>query len=308
MNTTFILNGGAGRVVAAIPALEKFHRLNPDNDFKVLVYGWESLYWSHPILQQRTFSIGQKGVFDAFIKDNDLKVPEPYVRRSYYTQQKSLIEAFDEEINNTDDHSDLGIPNLYLQKQEILGARHYLRTKMQEQRKNKLVVFQPYGSGIKMIGDRPGDPTIRSLDVDDYLRVTKSLSDHAAVVFFGEKNFIHPGDSFSIKPANDMEVDLRFWMACIHECDYFLGVDSLGQHVARAFNKKGTVVLGSTLEKNISYPEHFKIFRNGITPVYSPIRVSMIDSDFSDRLNDKLMDFTPEQLKELSQSVIAGLK
>jgi len=56
-NTTFIITGGAGRVIAAVPALEKFARLNPDDDFKVLVYGWESLFWSHPLLQDRTFSI-----------------------------------------------------------------------------------------------------------------------------------------------------------------------------------------------------------------------------------------------------------
>ena len=37
MNTTFVLNGGAGRVIASIPALEKFHRLNPQDDFKILV-------------------------------------------------------------------------------------------------------------------------------------------------------------------------------------------------------------------------------------------------------------------------------
>ena len=37
-NTTFVISGGAGRVVTAIPALEKYHRLNPDDDFKVLIY------------------------------------------------------------------------------------------------------------------------------------------------------------------------------------------------------------------------------------------------------------------------------
>ena len=40
MNTTFLLSGGAGRIIAAIPALEKYHRLNPDDDFRVVIYGW----------------------------------------------------------------------------------------------------------------------------------------------------------------------------------------------------------------------------------------------------------------------------
>ena len=101
MNKTFIINGGAGRVVAAIPALEKFARWNPHNDFKIFVYGWESLFWSHPLLQARTYSIGQKGVFNDYIKNSELMIPEPYERRSYYSQSKSLAEVFDEEINNT---------------------------------------------------------------------------------------------------------------------------------------------------------------------------------------------------------------
>jgi len=68
MNKTFYINGGAGRVISAIPALEKFHYLNPNNDFKVLVAGWESLYYSHPLLQNRTFSINQKGEIRPFGK------------------------------------------------------------------------------------------------------------------------------------------------------------------------------------------------------------------------------------------------
>ena len=80
MNTTFVINGGAGRVIAAIPALEKFARLNPENDFKVLIYGWESLYWNHPVLQKRTFGAVGKGTFEMFIKDNELIVPEPYLQ------------------------------------------------------------------------------------------------------------------------------------------------------------------------------------------------------------------------------------
>ena len=56
MNTTFIINGGAGRVVASIPVLEKFARLNPDDDFRILISGWENLFWSHPTTKTIFFS------------------------------------------------------------------------------------------------------------------------------------------------------------------------------------------------------------------------------------------------------------
>jgi ADP-heptose:LPS heptosyltransferase len=307
LNTSFVINGGAGRVIAAVPALEKFHRLNPQDDFKVFVYGWESLYWSHPVLQKRTFSIGQKGVFDTFIRDSNLIVPEPYDRRSYYTQQKSLAEVFDEEINKTDDHSDLTKPNLYLQSTEIRAVQAHLQKLKCEKQKNKVIVFQPYGSGIGMQNNRPFDGSIRSLDVDDYLSVAKKLSEHAIVVFFGPKDYIHPADDFTFKPSEDLNPDLRFWMACISQCDYFVGCDSVGQHMARAFDKPGTVIMGSTFEKNVSYPGYFEFFRNGVQPTYAPIRIGGIDCEFADRANDQCMMFSESQLNQLTDSILAKI-
>jgi hypothetical protein len=308
MNTSFILSGGAGRVIASIPALEKFHRLNPNDDFKVFVHGWESLFWSHPLLQQRTFSIGQKGVFDQFIRHSNLIAPEPYDRRSFYTQQKSLAEAIDEEINNTNDHSDLTKPNIFLQKQEMNSINFILQEKKKEKRKNKVIVFQPYGSGIRINNGRPIDTSIRSIDVDDYLKIGKELSKEALVVFFGEKDYVHPGDDFSFKPAVDLQqIDLRFWASCIAASDYFVGCDSVGQHMAYSFNKPGTVIMGSTFEKNVSYPEHFKIYRNGLTPTYSPIRIGGVDCEFADRANDNLMDFTSNQITELTKVIMEDI-
>jgi ADP-heptose:LPS heptosyltransferase len=308
LNTSFIISGGAGRVISAIPSLEKFHKLNPEDNFKVFVCGWESVYWSHPLLQNRTFSIGQKGIFEQYIKDSKLVVPEPYQRRSYYTQQKSIAEVFDEEINNTDDHSDLQKANLYIQTQELISAKSIIENKKAELKRNKVIVFQPYGSGMKIVGSKPYDSTIRSLDVDDYLKIAKNLSEDYLVVYFGEKEFIHPGDNFSWKPCVEIQTDIRFWMTCIYFCDYFLGVDSLGQHIARSFEKEATIIMGSTFEKNVSYPEHFNFFRNEHTPVYSPIRIDGIDCEFADRSNNNCMAFSNEQLNNLCETVREQIK
>ena len=38
-NKAFFINGGAGRVVCSIPALEKFAEENPDNNF-IIICGW----------------------------------------------------------------------------------------------------------------------------------------------------------------------------------------------------------------------------------------------------------------------------
>jgi hypothetical protein len=299
MNTTFLISGGAGRVVAAIPALEKYHRLNPYDDFRVIIYGWENLYWNHPLLQSRTYGVGQKGIFDLIVKNSKLVSPEPYHRHSYYNQKTSLTEAFDEEINHTHDHSDLNVPKLYCHSGEIAAVQKLINEAKQQKGKRKFVVFQPYGSGIQMINNRPFDSSGRSLDVDAALQLGHLLSQDAVVLYFGPDEFIHPGDNFMMNVKNMSNIDLRFYMAMISQCDYFVGVDSVGQHMARAFNKPGLIIMGSTFEKNVTYPEHFKIYRNGVKPTYSPIRIGGIDCEFADRSNDGVMKFGEKEIREI---------
>jgi hypothetical protein len=57
--------------------------------------------------------------------------------------------------------------------------------------------------------------------------------------------------------------------------------------------------MGSTFEKNVSYPEFFKIYRNGVKPTYNPIRIGGLDCEFADRANDGIMDFTDHQIEEI---------
>jgi ADP-heptose:LPS heptosyltransferase len=302
METTIILNGGAGRIIAAIPALEKFARLNPTDNFKVLVHGWDSLYWSHPLLQNRTFSIGQKGIFEQYIKNNKVISPEPYYSYGYYNQHLSLAEAFDEEINKTTDHSDLERAKLYISKAEKNSIKKIIQDYKDKFKKNQVLVIQPYGSGIGIVNNRPYDNSHRSLDVDDYLSLVKKLTQQnkdLLIFYFGDKMFKHPGDSVSLY-LEEINSDLRFYLSLISECDYFVGIDSVGQHMAHALDKPGLVVMGSTLEKNVSYPEYFTFYRNGIKPEYSPIRLSGLDCEFADRMNNDVMNFTDDQLTELA--------
>lgn len=299
MNTTFMLSGGAGRIITAIPALEKYHRLYPEDDFKVLIHGWGNLYWSHPLLQNKTFNVEQKGTFDLIIKNSILKHPEPYHRYSYYNQYTSLSEAFDEEINQTNDHSDLDKPNLYCHTNELNTSYKMIQDAKQQKGRQKFCVFQPYGSSIQLVNNRPLDSSGRSLDVDDALKLGYLLSKDYVVLYFGPSELIHPGDNFMLNAKDIPNADLRFYMAMIAQCDLFVGVDSVGQHMARAFNKPGLVIMGSTFEKNVSYPNYFKFFRNGIKPTYNPIRIGGIDCELADRVNDGIMSFTSNQIEEM---------
>lgn len=302
MNTTFIIDGGAGRLITAIPALEKYAINNPNDDFRVLTAAWESLYWCHPILQNRTFNIQQKGAFDLHMRDRRLKYPEPYHSHGYYNGKKHLIEAFDEAINNTENHEDLDKPNLYLTTQEMLAGQTLLSEARKKTGKQKVIVLQPYGSGMRIVNNKPFDDSYRSLDVDFALKLIYNLSKEHTVIFFGDKELYHPGDSYSVN-LFEQGNDLRMYMSIIANCHYFIGVDSVGQHIARAFNKPGTVVLGSTLAENISYSNHFKIYRNNFNPTYVPIRLSTIDCEFANNLNSMTTQFSEFDIKKIIEGI-----
>ena len=306
-STVFLLSGGAGRIVTAVPALEKYARLNPEDDFKVLIYGWSSLYWNHPILQERTFDADQKGIFDLVIKNGNLYQPEPYHRWTYYNQQKSLIEAFDEEINDTHDHSDLTKPNLYLHSNEKNSAKTYLDNVRKEFKREKLVVLQPFGATANV--DENGvfsDPTQRSLNPDTYLKIVQKLPKSWGVLYMGPPQLIHKDDQNTLVPQN---LDMRSWMGLISQVDYFVGVDSLGQHMARAFDKDGLVIMGSTFEKNVSYSNHFKFYRNeNAHAKYSPIRIGGMDGQMADRLNDEVMNFSEKQIDDIVRIIKKNIR
>jgi len=302
MHTTFMIDGGAGRLVTAIPALEKFAINNPHDDFRVLVAAWEEIYWNHPLLQKRTFNVNQKGIFDLHIKNRRMIVPEPYHVHGYYNQQLHLTEAFDEVINNTNDHSDLDKPNLYISKKEIAQASFILNEIKKQKKKNRVIVFQPYGSGMKIENNMPIDTTNRSLDVDFALKLIYEMSKDNVVLFFGPKELYHPGDKYSVEFFSN-NPDIRLYMTMIHLCDYFVGVDSLGQHVARAMNKPGMVIMGSTFEENVSYKDHFTIYRNNQTPIYVPIRIANQDITLTESLNSGIMDFTEDDLNNMLEKI-----
>ena len=57
-----MIDGGAGRAIASIPALIKHNKTN--SDFRVLVNGWDTLYWGIPELQDKVFNPDQKGAFE----------------------------------------------------------------------------------------------------------------------------------------------------------------------------------------------------------------------------------------------------
>lgn len=305
MKKIFYIDGGAGRVLTAIPALLKYSRLNPGTDWAVLVPAWDYLYWGIPELQDRTYGIDTKGVFDNVVKNADrIITPEPYRVPAYFRQEISLAQAFDREINNTTDHSDLGLPVMHFNKAETLIAKNTISDLKALQKKTKTIVFQPFGRGAKLEREQIVDEESRSLDPNAFLFLGKKLAQRYNLIFFGEQQFQLKENTF----AANYTCDLRQWAALIQESDYFVGVDSVGQHMARALNKPGTIIIGSTFPVNTTYTDYFNIIEKVGVKKYSPIRITGLDSVLANRMNESTMQFSEKELNEIYNSIVTDLE
>lgn len=301
-----MLDGGAGRIIAAIPALLKYQKNNPEEDFIVVIGGWDQLLWGIPELQNRTYSIDQKGLFNDQLKYRDVISPEPYRVWGYYNQKLSLSEAFDELINETQDHSDLSSPKMVLSKAEEKNAANIISDCKQNMGNHqKTIVIQPFGRSARVDRGDIIDDSTRSLEPKGYLEIVKRLSQKYNLILFAEQQFFLQEDTYTFK----FQTDLRGWAAVIEAADYFIGCDSVGQHMARCFNKPGTVICGSTFPINTTYPNHFQIIeKEGVEKEYSPIRMGGLDSHLADRFNDLCMDFSEQEIENVCKKIISDIE
>ena len=299
-----MIDGGAGRAIAAIPAFIKYAKKN--DDFAIFVYGWDTLYWGIPELQDKVFNPEQKGIFEQIVlKAEEIISPEPYRVPGYYKQEKSLAEAFDYLINNTDDHSDLGPPVLKTSKMEEVNAAGLILDAKNQQQKQKTIVIQPFGRSVQK--HQTGvivDESSRSLEPQSYLKLVKKLSAKFNLVLMAEQQFHMQEDTYTLKP----NADLRNWISFIDAADYFIGCDSVGQHIARGLEKPGTVIVGSTFAVNTTYPDYFNIIEKKDTKKYSPIRISGLEGHLADRANDTLMDFNDNEINNIYSNILKDIE
>ena len=100
------------------------------------------------------------------------------------------------------------------------------------------------------------------------------------------------------------DMGLNQWMGVINAADYFLGCDSVGQHMAHAMKKPATVVIGATFPENISYPgnKKFTIIDVGEGKRrYQPIRITA--DECADRNNEDLMVMDKDMIKKIIKTI-----
>lgn len=302
MSTVIVISGGVGRAIAAIPALLKYHKNHLDEEWCVMVHGWDFMFWGFPELQERTFNPDDKSVFKSYFWNaTRVLVPEPYCVPAYYRNEISLREAFDIEINGSTD--DLPEMQLKLSLTEIRNGHRVIAEAKNQQKKNKTIVIQPYGSTALMCPLEIYDETLRSIPQKMYLTLVKKLSKDYNIIYMGAKEYY---DGKTYKP--DPDPSLRDWAGVIKVADYFIGCDSCGQHFAKAVGQNASVMVAGTHKNNTTYPDTFHIIERDHKFHPDAMRVSQIQGQLSTRLNEERYMFTDEEIESAYQTIIQRIE
>lgn len=291
----FMINGGAGRVLCSIPALEKYYEETKDENFIVVCEGGTELYKGHPLLDARTYDIWHKNLFHEKIKERDIITLEPYRIWEYYNQKVSLAQAFDIQIN-AKGIRELPKSKLVLSKSEIAQGLELVEEIKCKLKKEKVVVLQPFGRNVQLSAGVPTDSTGRSFDFTNTISLIKKLQkDGFAVVLFSEISIDTGKLNLKEEIAHPKNINLRQWAAIMKHSNLFLGCDSVGQHLSHTLDVPSVAVFGSTYPINVSYPEtnRFRVVDLGVNErKYSAIRITQ--DEHIDRANEQLMYMTDD--------------
>lgn len=309
-NTAFAINGGAGRIICSIPALEEYERQNPDDDFIIISEFSTEVFSGHPTLYKRVYPYQHKNLFLDKIKDRNIIIPEPYAVWEYYNQKCNIAQAFDININNKGVRP-VGKPTIKISRADFIKSLDMINEFKKATKKDKVIVFQPFGRGTdaNMTGKNIDiDFTGKSFSVENAASLIRKIENKCAVMLMNPM----PVDFSKYGCKNEVAYipnsNLRQWMSVISHVDMVVGCDSVAQHVSNIFDKKTVVVLGSTFKENVSYPENnkFKIFDiDENKKMYVPIR--LCNDDISEVNNERLMNLQESDISNIADYILKNL-
>jgi len=295
------IDGGIGRVITALPALLKYHQNHLEEEWYVSVSGWDYVSLGIPALHEKTFDPETKGVWEnMFLKADEMISPEPYRLPNFYKGKISLAEAFDEIINETEDHSDLNYESLKISCSETNKGQEIIYGAYEKQQKEQTIVINPYGSSAQVHPFGVYDDSLRSLPESLFLKLCELLAEDYNIIYMGYSQFLSEENKFVYVPQPNLHI--REWMGVISQVDYLIGCDSVGQHIARATGTKGCVIMGGTDAVNMSYPDYFRVVQRK-KPFYSPMRISGLQSDIASRLNEECIEYTDDEILNIYENI-----
>ena len=305
MDKAIFINGGAGRVLAAIPVLEKYVKENPNTI--IVSEAWPELFLASPPLREISYVLNTKGLFTDKLLTRKIISLEPYRVNEYYTQKCNLSQAFDIELNQLTEVPEPLPLKLDLSKQTQVFGHSFVEDVKMNKGKDKVIVYQPFGSTAQVQGRFIIDSSGRSFELRDVLRTIEELNEVAVVIMMS--TFPIPTDKDLGIVSPPPQTDLLGWAGIINASDHVLACDSVAQHLAFGIGKPATVVIGATFPENISYPNNSKFHIMDLGKgrrKYSPLRI--LSEMAYDLNNEDLMIMSDKQFKDMIDHVKKEIK
>lgn len=286
-----LINGGMGKNICAIPALEKYSescdRLNVITGHPDLFVGNEKFRIYHP---------DHSYLWEDVISQGEFTVPEPYFIESYWRQEIHMIDGYNILLNGEvirGDDGNLPIGNVMIYPDEFLDAKIFIDNLLTNSGKKKFVLCQPYGQAAMKKADVILDPTARSIREGDLRYIVDNLDPDVYVFLVGQIDLINLEIFETKNRIGTAQMTLRQIMALTAVANYIIGIDSLLMHLGWPLRKNGTILLGATYKENACYPQYNVLQRDGFPKEIMPWQ--MPTKQIGAR-NYGAMDFSKEEL------------
>lgn len=237
-----LFKGGLGKHIAVSGVFENYFQNNPED---VLCINYKNVYDNlniHNIIYNLSFSL---------LKDNQLKIIEPYTSYEVYNQEQSIVNISNLLLINENEYI---LPKFILTDTEIEEGYNFLKENDCLDFKSA-IMFQPFGNGFNHSSMK--DESFRSINFKNFESIIQKYKKDFKILIL-RSNDIFPIDKSCI--------DISFWGfrkiagICYH-LDKFIGCDSFLNHLIPAMNKSAFIFWINTSEKvfghtlNINYRE-----------------------------------------------------
>jgi len=288
MRAAIQIDGGIGRTICALPALE---RMAKEQEL-IIIAGHPEVFHNNPNFY-KVYSLNREYIFDDVIQHCEFLNPEPYWDYHFYQKQRHIITSFNC-ILNKEEPIELPRPVIYLTDAEKQEASDYIKNIRTQIGNRKIIGFQPFGASFQPLTGK--DDSHRSLPPNVVDSILNQLNDVGCFINFTMHPIKHPSMCYDHFP-------LRKLFALAPHCDYLITVDSFLPHLGFCFGIPGTEFFGGTEIVNFGYPEHYHtVSRPGYPKTYFAFRMA----GFVDK-NQGAMNFTEEELTPILEEIRARL-
>ena len=139
--------------------------------------------------REKSFPIHHKGLFKDYLRDKEIVSPEPYRLNAYFNQKANLIQAFDMLING--ENSAFEIPetkklSLDINKKDQIVGHNMIQEVKETLKKDKVIVFQPFGSTVEVQGNFIIDSSGRSFELTNVVEIIKELQKDYGIIIMSQ--------------------------------------------------------------------------------------------------------------------------